>query len=212
MPPRYGDRRCECRSVVPSVTLRSDRQLVRWGPCDLHRLGAASRSRSIACAGSADDGIPPPATRATIAPRATVARRTGDSTDEPAARAADQSSTSTPTPLEYSIDFDDLGAGVDGGWITVPVDYDDPQGATIDLWVTRHRTPSRRADRCVVHEQRRSRACGEFDGCQRHAAWLEDPLIERFDVVSWDPRGTGVSGGPSIASTTTSTTGFFASS
>ena len=99
----------------------------------------------VACAGSGDEGEPPPATRPTIAPRVTTAATadsvTGDVPSD-AAQVEVETTTTMPVPLEYSIEFEDLGAGVDGGWITVPLDYADPQGETIDLWVTRHRAAS----------------------------------------------------------------------
>ncbi|HSP28302.1 MAG TPA: hypothetical protein VLN74_07110, partial [Ilumatobacteraceae bacterium] len=42
-------------------------------------------------------------------------------------------------PLEYSIEWTQLTDRTDEGTITVPVDYGDPQGDTIDLYVARHR-------------------------------------------------------------------------
>ena len=98
----------------------------------------------VACSGSGDGDEPPPATRPTIAPPVTSATTPDSATPDPVGSTVDavETTTTVPEPLEYSIEFEDLGAGVDGGWITVPLDYDDPQGETIDLWVTRHRTTS----------------------------------------------------------------------
>jgi pimeloyl-ACP methyl ester carboxylesterase len=149
----------------------------------------------IACSGT--EGEPPPATRATIAPRVTVATTSESATSDPAASAVDEVETTTttmPQPLEYSIEFEDLGAGVDGGWITVPLDYDDPQGETIDLWVTRHRTNSDgRVGVLFANPGGPGVAASSVAASVR--GYFEDPLIERFDIVSWDPRGTGESGG-----------------
>jgi pimeloyl-ACP methyl ester carboxylesterase len=151
----------------------------------------------VACSGSADDGEPPPQTRATIAPRATTPGASEAATDDAAGSAAEgavETPTPTPAPREYSIEFEDLGAGVDGGWITVPVDYGDPQGATIDLWVTRHRTdPDGRVGVLFTNNGGPGVAASSMAASAR--AWLMEPLVERFDIVSWDPRGTGVSGG-----------------
>lgn len=148
-----------------------------------------------ACTGPAEESEPPPATRATVAPSVTVNEPEPIGSDvEPDSTDLDPTSTVAPEPLEYSIDFEDLGAGVDGGWITVPVDHDDPQGATIELWVTRHRTEEDgRIGVLFTNNGGPGVPASAMAASVR--GWLMDPLIERFDVVSWDPRGTGVSGG-----------------
>jgi pimeloyl-ACP methyl ester carboxylesterase len=145
----------------------------------------------VACSGSEE---PPPATRATIAPRVTT------ETTVPAG-AADSGEalppeTTTPVPVErkYSIAFEDLGAGVDGGFITVPVDYSNPQGETFKLWVTRHRTDSDgRAG--VLFTNNGGPGVPASLIAARVNSFFKEPIVERFDVVSWDPRGTGLSGG-----------------
>ena len=50
-------------------------------------------------------------------------------------------STTLPTaqPLTYSIAWEAVDDRTDVGTITVPVDYDDPQGATLELTVARHK-------------------------------------------------------------------------
>ncbi len=150
----------------------------------------------VACAGSSEDSEPPPATRATIAPRVTTESATDPvtTTAESSATEPVAAPTTVPTPLEYSIEFEDLGAGVDGGWITVPLDYDDPQGETIDLWVTRHRTTSDGRAGVLLANNGGPGFPASFMAAGVRT-WFEDPLVERFDIVSWDPRGTGVSGG-----------------
>ena len=150
----------------------------------------------VACAGSSEEGEPPPVTRATIAPGVTSATIPEPATSDPSGSVVEEAETPTtvPQPLQYSIEFEDLGAGVDGGWITVPLDYDDPQGETIDLWVTRHRTTSDgRVGVLLANPGGPGVAASTVAASVR--AYFEDPLVERFDVVSWDPRGTGASGG-----------------
>ena len=152
-----------------------------------------------ACSG-ASDSEPPPVTRATIAPSVTSSGSDAVATGDTADSAPDQTapaiaqSTVAPEPLDYSIVFEDLGAGVDGGWVTVPVDYDDPQGDTLELWVTRHKTTQDgRAGVLFVNTGGPGVPASSVAASVR--SFVLDPLIERFDVVSWDPRGTGVSGG-----------------
>jgi len=163
----------------------------------LRRLAAIAVAATLAaCAGSSGDGEPPPATRATAAPRSIETIASEPTASEPATSGVDVATTSTtvPAPLEYSIEFEDLGAGVEGGWVTVPLDYDDPQGATLDLWVTRHRTESDgRVGVLFANNGGPGVPASSIAAGVR--GWVEDPLVERFDVVSWDPRGTGESGG-----------------
>ena len=161
----------------------------------LPRLAALALAAAlVACSGSGGESEPPPATRPTVAPPVTSAVTPESATTEPAGNAIEASTTMPPEPLEYSIEFEDLGAGVDGGWVTVPLDYDDPQGETIDLWVTRHRTTSD-GRIGVLFANNGGPGVPASSIAAGVRGWLEDPLIERFDVVSWDPRGTGESGG-----------------
>ncbi|MDA9293144.1 alpha/beta hydrolase [bacterium] len=150
----------------------------------------------VGCAGSGDEGEPPPATRATIAPWVTPAITSDTATTDPDRSAANEAETTmtVPQPLEYSIEFEDLGAGVDGGWITVPLDYGDPQGETIDLWISRHRTTSDGRIGALFANNGGPGFPASFMAAGVRT-WFGDPLIDRFDVVSWDPRGTGLSGG-----------------
>ncbi len=149
----------------------------------------------VACSGGSENSEPPPVTRATIAPDVET-----ESQPESAATETTPTATDAPTepvstePLDYSIVFEDLGAGVDGGWVTVPVDYDDPQGDTIELWVTRHRAPE--ADRVgVLFSNPGGPGVPASSMASSVRGFFEDPLVERFDIVAWDPRGTGLSGG-----------------
>ncbi len=149
----------------------------------------------VACSGTAEETEPPPATRPTIAPPVTTTEpepvateNASDPTESP------ETTTTVPEPLDYSIEFEDLGAGVDGGWITVPVDYGDPQGETLDLWVTRHRAGD--DDRIgILLMNNGGPGVPASSVAANVRGFLMEPLVERFDVVSWDPRGTGVSDG-----------------
>jgi pimeloyl-ACP methyl ester carboxylesterase len=149
----------------------------------------------VACSGPAEESEPPPATRPTIAPPVTTTDPEPVATENAADSTEAPETTAAPEPLDYSIDFEDLGAGVDGGWITVPLDYGDPQGETLDLWVTRHRVSGDddRVGVLLMNNGGPGVAASVIAANVR--VFLMDPLVERFDVVSWDPRGTGVSDG-----------------
>lgn len=184
MPPRYG--------LVPAV---------RWAA-----MGVGPRVRGLllagvvavtACSGP-DDSEPPPATRPTIAPRVSLADPEDlvvPATDPPVD--ADNAETPTTTlpsePLEYTIAWEDRGNGVEAGFVTVPLDYTDPQGDTLDLRVVRHRAPvDDRVGVLLANNGGPGLPASSMAATTR--GWFGEPLIERFDIVTWDPRGTGESG------------------
>ena len=149
-----------------------------------------------ACSGG-EEAEQPPATRATLPPRVTLGDGIEPSDPEPAVPSATSGSGPAPsTPVELldaSIVFEDRGNGVESGTITVPVDYADPRGDTLDLFVTRHRAP----DDTRIGVMFANNGGPGFPASSMAAnvrGWFGDALIERFDIVSWDPRGTGQSG------------------
>lgn len=81
--------------------------------------------------------------------------------------------------------------GFDCARARVPLDYRNPKGATITLAVTRHRAtrPGQRIGALFFNP-------GGLGGSaiQSLATWLSrfpPALVEHFDLISWDPRGTG---------------------
>jgi pimeloyl-ACP methyl ester carboxylesterase len=141
-----------------------------------------------ACSGGDGESEPPPATRATQPPRVTLP----DEPDEPTPTST--TTTLPPEPLEYSIAWTDVGNGAESGLLTVPLDYADPSGDTIDLRVVRHKAPeSERVG--VLFSNNGGPGVPASSMAANVRGWFEEPLIDRFDIVTWDPRGTGESGG-----------------
>jgi pimeloyl-ACP methyl ester carboxylesterase len=142
------------------------------------------------CSDEGNDAGPPPPTRATIPSEVTTG-------DLPTESVETVTSELAVAPLDYTIVFEELpevGAGVEGGWLTVPVDYSDPQGDTLEIWVTRHRTNSdQRAG--VLLSNNGGPGVPASSMATNVSGWFEQPLVDAFDIVSWDPRGTGKSGG-----------------
>ena len=102
--------------------------------------------------------------------------------------------TTPPEPLEYSIEWNQLTDRIDEGTITVPVDYVDPQGDTIDLYLARHRASSDDSPGPLLA----NRGGPGADGATLALAatsWFGDEITDNFDVVGWDPRGVGRSEG-----------------
>lgn len=74
--------------------------------------------------------------------------------------------------------------------LTVPRDWADPDGATLDVAVTRHVAEGERVGSLLLNPG--GPGASGVDFVQTFvASGLPDGLAERFDVVSWDPRGTG---------------------
>ncbi len=96
-------------------------------------------------------------------------------------------------PLDYTIDWTPLNDRVDEGRITVPVDYADPQGDTIDLYVARHRASNE-----AVGPLLSNRGGPGAEGASlalNASGYFEPEITDNFDIIGWDPRGTGQSEG-----------------
>jgi pimeloyl-ACP methyl ester carboxylesterase len=102
--------------------------------------------------------------------------------------------TAPPEPLEYAIEWTQLTDLVDEGTITVPVDYADPQGDTIDLYVARHRATSDPSAGPMLANRGGPGADGATLALDA-TGWFGDEITVNFDVIGWDPRGTGRSEG-----------------
>ena len=139
------------------------------------------------CSSSNDSAPPPPLTRdvsgvTTTTVDASAGGDAGGSTSLPA-----------PPPLTYSIAWQPIDDRTDVGMITVPVDYDDPQGATLDLQVARHKAdPDHRIGVLATNNGGPGAAASSM--ALTASSWFPSELTDRFDIVSWDPRGTGASG------------------
>src|SRR5215213_462922 len=99
------------------------------------------------------------------------------------------SSTSVPK-LAWQPCPDPAQSGFECASARVPLDYGDPQGSTIDLAVIRHRAsdPTKRIGALFFNPG--------GAGTEDLPAWFglfPVEVRERFDIVSWDPRGIGAS-------------------
>ncbi|CAN5660094.1 alpha/beta hydrolase [soil metagenome] len=94
----------------------------------------------------------------------------------------------TPDPFEFQA----FGEGVQTGHLQVPLDYADPTMGTIDLYVTRHLAdPTQRIGSLLVNPG------GPGFGGSDFAVYADQiysqTLLDHFDIIGWDPRGTGLS-------------------
>ena len=92
-----------------------------------------------------------------------------------------------PEPLEW----DDCGEGTECASLAVPVDWSDPTGPTLDLFVARVPAgdPDRRIGALVTNPGGPGASGAEF--VFGGGPFAGTPLADRFDQVAWDPRGVG---------------------
>ncbi|WP_225443204.1 alpha/beta hydrolase [Lolliginicoccus lacisalsi] len=76
--------------------------------------------------------------------------------------------------------------------VTVPLDYGDPGGATAELAVTRLATATSKIGSLVVNPGGPG-ASGIGTAANLAQVWSGTELADRFDLVSWDPRGVAAS-------------------
>ncbi|MBI4883018.1 MAG: alpha/beta fold hydrolase [Actinobacteria bacterium] len=105
--------------------------------------------------------------------------------------AGTDNTTGSPTD---NFEFQPFGAdGVESGHLQVPIDYGNPSLGTIDLYVTRHLAddPAQRIGSLLVNPG--GPGFGGSDFAIYANQIYSQALLDRFDIVAWDPRGTGLS-------------------
>ena len=139
----------------------------------------------------------PDAAPATSGP-ATTDEVASPTTDESGAEAAADESGApvTEAPVDYvpaPIAWDEFDDSVDVSLLEVPVDYNDPSGPQFDLFIARHR--ARDADNRIgsLLVNPGGPGFGGSDFALFAPQIFDEALLERFDIVGWDPRGTGES-------------------
>ena len=96
-----------------------------------------------------------------------------------------------PDDVAPDVAWEDCGRGFECTTIAVPLDYDDPDGATIDIAVTLHRAedPDRRIGALLMNPGGPGGSAIELAQSFLRGGELGD----RFDIVGFDPRGVGAS-------------------
>lgn len=93
---------------------------------------------------------------------------------------------------DQSIVWNSCGQGMQCADVYAPLDWDDPQGESITVFLTKHEATGEKLGTLFVNPG------GPGSGGANFVAESLDyavgaPLREHFDVVGWDPRGTGSS-------------------
>lgn len=105
----------------------------------------------------------------------------------------DDPSTGTDAPpIVDNFEFIEFGDGVEVGHLQVPIDYNDSSMGSFDLYVARHLAdPAQRIGSLLVNPG------GPGFGGSDFAIYADQiysqELLDRFDIIGWDPRGTGLS-------------------
>lgn len=140
-----------------------------------------------ACSGG--DDVDEAASRTTPTTTETV------TTTEPAASTTPASTDGTdaaefePLPIAW----EPFGDGVEVGTLDVPIDYDDPTGPTFELFLARYNALDQENKIGSLLINIGGPGFGSTDLATVAARVFDRPLLERFDIIGWDPRGTGES-------------------
>ncbi|NDE60052.1 MAG: alpha/beta fold hydrolase, partial [Acidimicrobiia bacterium] len=95
-----------------------------------------------------------------------------------------------PTP---TIDWSDCGSDLECGYVDVPIDYSDPNSEMTSIYVTRHLASNsdERIGTLLVNPG--GPGFGGSIFAERAENIFSSDLIDRFDILGFDPRGTGES-------------------
>lgn len=87
-------------------------------------------------------------------------------------------------------------AGLDCGSIRVPLDYGDPSAGTLDIAMVRQPSTGTADERIgTLFFNVGGPGFSSIDGALADIARFPEPVLRRFDIVTWDPRGVGRSSG-----------------
>lgn len=122
---------------------------------------------------------------------------TGCTTSIPTSGSGSGGATLRPgAPSRSSLEWHDCRSGLECSTLAVPLDRADPGEGTIDLALIRKPARSKqRIGSLVLNPGGPGQPGTEFLRQLLASGTFPDELLDRFDVVSWDPRGTGASSG-----------------
>ncbi len=159
---------------------------------------AASVAASVVDTDTADSGAADSATTSTptiqasttTTPTTTTTTVQASTTTAPAAETA---SDPTADAFGWEIIDPESADDIEQGVLEVPLDHDDPSGDVVELHVVRRRAsdPENRIGVLLVNPG--GPGSGGSVLAEFAAEIYDDVLLERFDIIGWDPRGTGLS-------------------
>jgi pimeloyl-ACP methyl ester carboxylesterase len=111
----------------------------------------------------------------------------GDDDDADSSASTAKAGADTTGALEWRDCADD----VECAGLVVPLDYDDPDGDTITLALERRRASGDRVGALLANPG--GPGASGLPMVDNASSYFSDDILDRFDIVSWDPRGVGKS-------------------
>ncbi|MDH2427889.1 alpha/beta fold hydrolase [Sphaerisporangium sp. TRM90804] len=131
------------------------------------------------------------ATAASLFPLSSAGARTLPGAAAPGAEAVASGAAGKPSSIAWApcTDFPPEITGVECGTLKVPVDWDRPRGATIDLALARRKAtdPAARIGSLVINPGGPGGSGVDFVGYAE--GYFTEEVTRRFDIVGFDPRG-----------------------
>ena len=93
-------------------------------------------------------------------------------------------------PTIEPVDWEDCGSGLSCGTVTVPLDYDDPAGPTLDIALVRRPATGDPVGSIFVNPGGPGASGIEF---VRNGFRFDSKTEQRYDLIGFDPRGIGQS-------------------
>jgi pimeloyl-ACP methyl ester carboxylesterase len=124
--------------------------------------------------------------------RASATTTTTTTTTAPASTSAASTQSSGAGFVPEPVAWEKCGSRLECATVVVPLDYDDPSGATIHLAINRR--PARRPDERIGALLMNPGGPGASGlSLVANGGSLPSDVLDRFDIVGFDPRGVGQS-------------------
>jgi pimeloyl-ACP methyl ester carboxylesterase len=149
------------------------------------RSGVATERADSPSASPSTEGTSPPGTQPvdTVAP----------GTDPPGTDPPGTDPPGTTVEATGELQWSEVSDGIETATLEVPIDYEHPDGPTFDLFVARHLATDQANKIGSLLVNPGGPGFGGSDFALFADQIYKPELLQRFDIVGWDPRGTGTS-------------------
>jgi pimeloyl-ACP methyl ester carboxylesterase len=113
----------------------------------------------------------------------------------PDASGPDATDPDAPAPTG-ELDWEEFADGLEFATLSVPVDYDDPDGDQFDLFMVRRLADDQENKIGSLLINPGGPGVAGSDYAFGADQLFGEELLQRFDIIGWDPRGTGLSQSP----------------
>ncbi len=91
---------------------------------------------------------------------------------------------------EQSLTWKKVSGGIDSTYVTVPLSWDDPTGATIKIAVARHSAGSGKLGSLLINPG--GPGGSGYDFVDQYVNYVVTPaVLKKYDIIGFDPRGVG---------------------